>query len=358
MMEQYNAAVAAMANPEHNLHKYFTDPEAHIYLNDRKGVEGAVRDLSPKTLWQRYTKLDLPYIRNTLNCFWLRFVDADGKIIDSGVDLDVILRRILVMAWLKNRIASLVKSQDELIKKKIAQNDTDSSLNPVIVIGSLLDSQEVDEQDAAVPLHGVDDLAITMNLTPSDIIACGGDKATLNKINITTAEALFNGCKKSLDVDGWKPIQWRAWKQHGPPAELINKQAEDASDIYPHLYSEAKDTSKLKEAGTLVGRDESKSTKKRKSSVSQACDERERSYELMKQQQVECNIGSMMELALVYAKNGQPMPAHLDAFMKHYLASTSVVNAPDAPDTVPRSTAEASSPTRACPPDEEFIDEA
>ena len=118
MMEQYNAAVAAMANPEHNLHKYFTDPEAQANLADRQGPEGGVRDLSPKTLWQRYTATDLPYIRNTLNCFWLRFVDADGKIIDSGVDLDDILRRILVMAWLKRRIASLVKSHDNLIKKK------------------------------------------------------------------------------------------------------------------------------------------------------------------------------------------------------------------------------------------------
>ena len=48
--------------------------------------------------------------------------------------------------------------------------------------------------------------------------------------------------------------------------------------------------------------------------------------------------------------------------MKLYLASSSAVNAPDAAldatDAVPRSTAEASSPTRACPPDEEFIDEA
>ena len=109
----------------------------------------------------------------------------------------------------------------------------------------------MDEQDAAVPLHGVDDLSITMNLTQSDIIACGGDKATLTKINITTAETLFNGCERSLDIDEWRPIQWRAWKQHGPPAELINMQAEDASDIYPHLYSEAKGTSKLKEAGIL-----------------------------------------------------------------------------------------------------------
>lgn len=343
MMEQYKAAVAAMVDPKHPLQKYFTDTEAHAYLANRQGPEGAVRDLSPRTLWQRYTKVDLPYIRNTLNCFWLRFVDADGKIIDSGVDLDVILRRILVMAWLKNRIATLEKSHDELIKKTNAKKATDPSLNSVIVIGSLLDSQEVDEQDAAVPLHGVDDLEITMNLSPSDIVACGGDKATLQKINITTAETLFMGCARSLDVDKWRPIQWRAWKQHGPPAELINKQAEDASDIFPHLYSEAKNTSKLKEAGTLVGRDQSKSTKKRKSSVSKGSDEEERSYQRMKMQQVESNIGCMMELALVYAKNGQPMPAHLDAFMKHYLASTSPVNPPDAPDAVHRSTVEASS---------------
>ena len=49
VMEQYKAAVAAMAIPEHNLHKYFTDPEAQAYLAVRQGPEGAVRDLSPKT---------------------------------------------------------------------------------------------------------------------------------------------------------------------------------------------------------------------------------------------------------------------------------------------------------------------
>ena len=81
------------------------------------------------------------------------------------MDLDNILRRILVMAWLKNRITTLEKSHDELIKKTNAKKATDPSLNSVIVIGSLLDSQEVDEQDAAVPLHGVDNLAITMNLS-------------------------------------------------------------------------------------------------------------------------------------------------------------------------------------------------
>ena len=77
----------------------------------------------------------------------------------------------------------------------------------------------------------------------------------------------------------------------------------------------------------------------------------------MKMQQVESNIGAM-ELALVYAKRGHPMPEHLDTFMKLYLASSSVVNAPDAApdatDAVPRSTAEASSPTRACPSREDI----
>ena len=251
-----------------------------------------------------------------LNCLWLRFVDADGKIIPSGVDLDNIFKPLVIA---KELIASS-KSCDELIKTKNAKKATGSSLTREPVIGSLLDSQEVEAQDAAVPLHGVEDLAITMNLSPSGIVAYGGDSATLTKINITTAEALFNGCACSLDVDEWTPIQWRAWKQHGPPAELFNKQAEDASDIYPHLFTEAKDTSKLKEAGALVGRDQIKSTKKRKSSVSKAFDAQERSHERMKVQQVETNIGAMMELALVYAKNGEPMPAHLEAFMKQYLA--------------------------------------
>ena len=43
VMGQYKAAVAAMAIPEHNLHKYFTDPEAQAYLAEtgsRRGRSG------------------------------------------------------------------------------------------------------------------------------------------------------------------------------------------------------------------------------------------------------------------------------------------------------------------------------
>ena len=99
-----------------------------------------------------------------------------------------------------------------------------------------------------------------------DIVSCGGDPATLKKLNITTAETLFHGCSSALDVDGWKPVQWRAWMQHAPPAEFLNREAADEGenlDVFPHLSTEATNTAALKETGTVIGRDKIKISAKR-----------------------------------------------------------------------------------------------
>ena len=65
-LEQYKAAVAAMEDPKHHLHKYFNDANSQAYLVQRQDPVGAVRHLSPKALYTRYNTKDLPYVRNTL----------------------------------------------------------------------------------------------------------------------------------------------------------------------------------------------------------------------------------------------------------------------------------------------------
>lgn len=204
LMERYKEAFSALDDSKHHLHKYFNDADSQAYLAQRQDKDGAVRHLSPKSLWNRYNNTDLPYIRNTLNTFWNRFVTKAMTPGDSGVDFDDIMRRVLAMAWLKNHITALQKAKDAQLAKAKSAASAETIVN---VVGSLLDSQEVEDLDAATELHGVEDLSITHGLINRDIVACGGDPATLKKLNITTAETLFMGCSSALDVDGWKPVQ-------------------------------------------------------------------------------------------------------------------------------------------------------
>ena len=337
LMERYKEAFSALDDASHHLHKYFTDADSQAYLAQRQDKDGAVRHLSPKTLWNRYNNTDLPYIRNTLNTFWFRFVTKAMTPGDSGVDFDDITRRVLAMAWLKNHITNLQKAKDAQLAKAKSAASAQTTFN---VVGSLLDSQEVEDLDAATELHGVEDLSITHGLSNRDIVACGGDPATLKKLNITTAETLFHGCSSALDADGWKPVQWRAWMQHGPPAEFLNREAADEGetlDVFPHLSTEATNTAALKETGTVIGRDKIKDTKKRKPANDQE----------MHLLQMQRTVDASTFAAIVQMRmKGQEIPPHLIAWEQSYVAS--MHGHGRVPSAEPPSTAEASSPTRAC----------
>ena len=134
-MERYKEAVAPMEDPEHHLRKYFNDADLQAYLAQRQDKDGGVRHLSPKSLWNRYTNKDLPYVRNTSNTFWFRFVKKEILPSDSGVDFDDITRRVLAMAWLKSHITDLEKAKDAQLAKAKSACSAQTSVN---VVGSLL----------------------------------------------------------------------------------------------------------------------------------------------------------------------------------------------------------------------------
>jgi len=251
MGKQFTAALDAISIPSHPLHSHFNDPVAKVWLADLQGPDGVTNRRSPAGCYNQYQK-NLTYMRNTLDVFWSREV-TDTTIQQSGFNIDDVKKKVLVMAWLKNRIDTL--------KKKARAGD------PAVIQGTLMDSQEEQELDPVSGLHGVSDENKTFGLDSSDIVACGGTAATFKEINITTAEALFMNCSTALDTD-WQPPEWRAWWAHGPPAELRQKM--DPSDtsvfIYPHMSVAASSTQRMKDDGTIQSRDSKKKSKKRRTS--------------------------------------------------------------------------------------------
>ena len=339
MFEQFTKALDAFSDAAHPIHSSFNDATAQKWLAESEGVEGVIRRRSASGCFIQYQK-NLTYMRNVLSPFWRRFV-TDSTIEESGLEIDDVKKKVLTMAWLKNRIDT------SLTKEKRKEKDPVGG-SGVIAIGSLLDSQEVEELDPAVGLHGVNDLEITLGLTSGDIIACGGTHANLKMINITTAEALFMGCSAAL-ANEWQPPEWRAWWAHGPPAAL-RKQI-DPSDasilVYPHMFVDASSTQLMKDEGTIQSRDSKKKNNKRKSSDGVDVQRDDHEWKGLLAMQL------ANKLVAKSAAGGTLSPVETAALHATLMNTTAFLGAGDHNDKVgddtprpPASEAEASSPTR------------
>ena len=108
MFEQFNTALDAFSNPAHPIHSSFNDAAAKKWLAESEGVEGVIRRRSASG---SFIQCVHAHMRNVLSPFWRRFV-TDSTIEESGLDIDDVKKKVLTMAWLKNRIdTSLTKEK-------------------------------------------------------------------------------------------------------------------------------------------------------------------------------------------------------------------------------------------------------
>jgi len=204
------------------------DSEAVEFFESLMDVKGNLNHTrSSTTVYDRYARVDLPYIRNKLNVFWSLFFSPGEPDGPTGTTPEDILRLVRVMCWLEKRIAALSSQAKRLPKTKGKTPAVSGQFNGCV--GSLDDDPaKVQEQrNGYLPITRIDDKEVCCGLDSHLMVAAGATPEVLGRCGVSDAAHLFDGCLKAIDTDGWEPIAWRAWTHGGPYAQK--------ADQIPHL---------------------------------------------------------------------------------------------------------------------------